>query len=155
MFFSNFLRKTPFFRFDSFVFPRISAGFINFPIYTFRVIIFTFKNLKFSELSKIRKLIHLSFTEEQKKSLSGKITPRQGTSQKTKKAQKHQKNDHPKINLITTNPICQVKNLPGITLSIIMYFILFSLSIFHLFLSYLIYSLFSSYSYLFSFSSYT
>ncbi|WP_419520660.1 hypothetical protein, partial [Megasphaera sp.] len=67
------------------------------------MIIFTFKNLKFSELSKIRKLIHLSFIEEQKKSLSGKITPRQGTSQKTKKAQKHQKNDHPKINLITAH----------------------------------------------------
>jgi len=36
------------------------------------VIIFTSKNLKFSELSKKRKLIHLSFIEIQKKFLSGK-----------------------------------------------------------------------------------
>ena len=74
---SKTLQKSLIFEFDYFVFSLISAVFVPFPIYTSLVIIFTFKNLKFSELSKICKLIHLSFIEVQRspfpeKSLPGK-----------------------------------------------------------------------------------
>lgn len=55
------------------------------------MVIFTFKNLKFSELSKIRKLIHLSFIEEQKKSFSEKHRFPIGTLSKTKKVISHKK----------------------------------------------------------------
>lgn len=55
------------------------------------MVIFTSKNLKFSELSKNRKLIHLSFIEIQKSPFQEKITFPKGTSQKTKKSPKASK----------------------------------------------------------------
>jgi len=90
------------------------------------VVIFTFKNLKFSELSKKRKLIHLSFIKIQKKVPFQKNHVPARNFTKDKKAQKHQKNDNHKMNPDTSNPINQ-KNHPGITLPALIYLIIFCL----------------------------
>lgn len=116
------------------------------------MIIFAFKNLKFSELSKNRKLIHLSFMKIQKSPFPEKITPQKELHKRQKRIQKPQKNDLIKTNLNTSNPIYKIKNLSGITLIALKYFIIFCLRLFYLFLSYvycLIYSpLISSLSFL-------
>lgn len=60
------------------------------------MVIFTSKYLKFSELSKIRKLIHSSFTEEQKSPFQENINSRSELyrRQKSTISQKIQSNSH-------------------------------------------------------------